>query len=81
MKFSSVLSTFALATLEAYHAYASPLEAMSPGARSLEGRADEKCCLQVHSGIQYDKAYSPVDWILRLRMEPLRSTLRVGERS
>ncbi|KAG6058703.1 hypothetical protein E4U17_007652 [Claviceps sp. LM77 group G4] len=47
MKFSSVLGTFALATLEAYRAYASPLEAMSPGARSLEGRADEKCCLQV----------------------------------
>ncbi|KAG5964925.1 hypothetical protein E4U56_002033 [Claviceps arundinis] len=39
MKFSSVLGTFALATLEAYRAYASPLEAMSPRARSLEGRA------------------------------------------
>ncbi|KAG6301319.1 hypothetical protein E4U09_005460 [Claviceps aff. purpurea] len=36
MKFSSVLGTFALATLEAYRAYASPLEAMSPGAQSLE---------------------------------------------
>ncbi|KAG5996065.1 hypothetical protein E4U52_007386 [Claviceps spartinae] len=41
MKFSSVLGTFALATLEAYRAYASPLETMSPGARSLEGRAVE----------------------------------------
>ncbi|CCE28203.1 uncharacterized protein CPUR_01677 [Claviceps purpurea 20.1] len=47
MKFSSVLGTFALATLEAYRAYASPLEAMSPGAQSLEGRAGERCCLQV----------------------------------
>ncbi|KAG6177098.1 hypothetical protein E4U24_001441 [Claviceps purpurea] len=47
MKFSSVLGTFALATLEAYRAYASPLEAMSPGAQSLEGRADERCCLKV----------------------------------
>ncbi|KAG6115013.1 hypothetical protein E4U14_001131 [Claviceps sp. LM454 group G7] len=50
MKFSSVLGTFALATLEAYRAYASPLETMSPGARSLEGRAvepGERCCLRV----------------------------------
>ncbi|KAG5931506.1 hypothetical protein E4U59_000249 [Claviceps monticola] len=47
MKLSSVLGTFALATLEAYRAYASPLEAMSPGARSLEGRATETCCLKV----------------------------------
>ncbi|KAG5935904.1 hypothetical protein E4U60_002883 [Claviceps pazoutovae] len=51
MKFSSVLGTFALATLEAYRAYASPLEAMSPGARSLEGRANESCCLKVDSQI------------------------------
>ncbi|KAG5965780.1 hypothetical protein E4U56_001587 [Claviceps arundinis] len=47
MKFSSVLGIFALATLEAYRAYASPLEAVSPGARSLEGRAADSCCLQV----------------------------------
>ncbi|KAG6058944.1 hypothetical protein E4U17_007278 [Claviceps sp. LM77 group G4] len=49
MKISSVLSTFVLATLEAYRAYASPLEAMSPGSRSLEDRAvnpDERCCLR-----------------------------------
>ncbi|KAG5922397.1 hypothetical protein E4U61_005274 [Claviceps capensis] len=44
MKFSSVLGTFALASLEAYRACASPLEAMSPGAWSLEGRADKRCC-------------------------------------
>ncbi|KAG6047254.1 hypothetical protein E4U17_007572 [Claviceps sp. LM77 group G4] len=43
MKFSTVLGTFALSTLEAYHAYASPL---APGAQSLESRGTEYCCLQ-----------------------------------
>ncbi|KAG6054667.1 hypothetical protein E4U33_008058 [Claviceps sp. LM78 group G4] len=48
MKFSSVLGTFALSTLEAYRAYASPLEleATSPVARALESVADE-CCVRV----------------------------------
>ncbi|KAG6213776.1 hypothetical protein E4U50_000974 [Claviceps purpurea] len=54
MKFSTVLGTFALSTLEAYHACASPLE---PGAQSLEGRGTEYCCVETiidgndHSGI------------------------------
>ncbi|KAG6163924.1 hypothetical protein E4U11_001578 [Claviceps purpurea] len=43
MKFSTVLGTFALSTLEAYRAFASPLE---PGAQSLESRGTEYCCLQ-----------------------------------
>ncbi|KAG6056091.1 hypothetical protein E4U13_003128 [Claviceps humidiphila] len=46
MKFSTVLGTFALSTLEAYRAYASPLNAVSPG-QSLEERAIEYCCVQV----------------------------------
>ncbi|KAG6231979.1 hypothetical protein E4U34_000048 [Claviceps purpurea] len=47
MKFSTVLGTFALSTLEAYHAYASPLE---PGAQSLEGRGTEYCCIETIIG-------------------------------
>ncbi|KAG6047255.1 hypothetical protein E4U17_007573 [Claviceps sp. LM77 group G4] len=43
MKFSTVLGTFALSTLEAYHAYASPL---APGAQSLESRGTQYCCVQ-----------------------------------
>ncbi|KAG6029028.1 hypothetical protein E4U19_001195 [Claviceps sp. Clav32 group G5] len=39
MKFSAVLGTFALSTLEAYRAYASPVEA-------LEERAPEYCCMR-----------------------------------
>ncbi|KAG6264771.1 hypothetical protein E4U47_006745 [Claviceps purpurea] len=51
MKFSSVLGTFALSTLEAYRAYASPVDAMSPGARSLDGRALPKmCCVNLPGG-------------------------------
>ncbi|KAG5991142.1 hypothetical protein E4U52_003976 [Claviceps spartinae] len=45
MKFSSVLGTFAVTTLEAYHAYASPLEAMSPVARALA--PNSYCCVRV----------------------------------
>ncbi|KAG6111013.1 hypothetical protein E4U13_005107 [Claviceps humidiphila] len=51
MKFSSVLGTFALATLEAYHAYASPLEVMSPVARALA--PNSYCCARVAG----DKTY------------------------
>ncbi|KAG6131887.1 hypothetical protein E4U24_007532 [Claviceps purpurea] len=43
MKFSTVLGTFALSTLEAYRAFASPLE---PEAHSLESRRTEYCCVQ-----------------------------------
>ncbi|KAG6130012.1 hypothetical protein E4U38_004700 [Claviceps purpurea] len=48
MKFSTILGTFALSTLEAYSAYASPLNSDSLG-QSLEGRAVEYCCVQVKS--------------------------------
>ncbi|KAG6064341.1 hypothetical protein E4U13_003115 [Claviceps humidiphila] len=46
MKFSTVLGTFALSTLEAYRAYASPLNSVSRG-QSLDERAIEYCCVQV----------------------------------
>ncbi|KAG6052444.1 hypothetical protein E4U17_005789 [Claviceps sp. LM77 group G4] len=45
MKFSTVLGTFALSALETYHAYASPLVQVSPGAQSLEARNTEYCCV------------------------------------
>ncbi|KAG6094806.1 hypothetical protein E4U30_003029 [Claviceps sp. LM220 group G6] len=48
MKFSSVLGTFAVTTLEAYHVYASPLEAMSPVARALA--PNSYCCIRVAGG-------------------------------
>ncbi|KAG6243845.1 hypothetical protein E4U25_007250 [Claviceps purpurea] len=48
MKFSTILGTFALSTLESYRAYASPLEAVSPGAQSLEERGTEYCCMLIH---------------------------------
>ncbi|KAG6274729.1 hypothetical protein E4U47_001382 [Claviceps purpurea] len=51
MKFSSVLGTFALATLEAYRAYASPLEDMSPVARTLA--PNSLCCVRVAGGNTY----------------------------
>ncbi|KAG6126481.1 hypothetical protein E4U28_000496 [Claviceps purpurea] len=47
MKFSTVLGTFALSTLEAYRAFASPLE---PEAQSLESRGTEYCCVQTKIG-------------------------------
>ncbi|KAG6266477.1 hypothetical protein E4U47_005785 [Claviceps purpurea] len=47
MKFSSVLGTFALSTLEAYRAYASPLDAVSPETQSLNGRDGGACCVIV----------------------------------
>ncbi|KAG6298874.1 hypothetical protein E4U45_004808 [Claviceps purpurea] len=50
MKFSTVLGTFALSTLEAYRAFASPLE---PGAQSLESRGTEYCCLQTEHMSSY----------------------------
>ncbi|KAG5957686.1 hypothetical protein E4U57_001758 [Claviceps arundinis] len=59
MKFSSVLGTFALATLEAYHAYASPLEAMSPVARALA--PNSYCCVRVDGGNTYGIPYSSAD--------------------
>ncbi|KAG6069470.1 hypothetical protein E4U16_007670 [Claviceps sp. LM84 group G4] len=62
MKFSSVLGTFALSTLEAYRAYASPLEleATSPVARALESVADE-CCVRV---LKQLPAPAPLDGLL-----------------
>ncbi|KAG6147386.1 hypothetical protein E4U28_007153 [Claviceps purpurea] len=45
MKFSTVLGTFAISTLEAYHAYGSPLERVSLEARSLQARNTEYCCV------------------------------------
>ncbi|KAG6052669.1 hypothetical protein E4U17_005554 [Claviceps sp. LM77 group G4] len=56
MKFSSVLGTFALSTLEAYHAYASPLEAVSPVARTLA--ANSYCCVRVAGGNTYGFPYN-----------------------
>ncbi|KAG6313893.1 hypothetical protein E4U22_000527 [Claviceps purpurea] len=50
MKFSTVLGTFAISTLEAYHAYGSPLERVSLEARSLQARNTEYCCVVTHSG-------------------------------
>ncbi|KAG6181206.1 hypothetical protein E4U10_007350, partial [Claviceps purpurea] len=43
MKFSAVLGTFALSTLEAYSACASPV---GPESQSLESRGTEYCCVQ-----------------------------------
>ncbi|KAG6060841.1 hypothetical protein E4U32_003210 [Claviceps aff. humidiphila group G2b] len=51
MKFSSVLGTFAVATLEAYRAYAGPLEAISPVARALA--PNSYCCVRVAGGNTY----------------------------
>ncbi|KAG5929502.1 hypothetical protein E4U60_007400, partial [Claviceps pazoutovae] len=48
MKFSSVLGTFALSTLEAYRAYASPVDVMSPEARTLP--PNSYCCLHLPNG-------------------------------
>ncbi|KAG6130249.1 hypothetical protein E4U24_007575 [Claviceps purpurea] len=50
MKFSTVLGTFALSTLEAYSALASPV---GPEAQSLESRGTEYCCVQTE--IKYDR--------------------------
>ncbi|KAG6058283.1 hypothetical protein E4U17_000184 [Claviceps sp. LM77 group G4] len=57
MKFSTLLGTFALSTLEAHRAYASPLEAVSPGAQSLEGRAAETCCVLIQHGNERDARF------------------------
>ncbi|KAG6133422.1 hypothetical protein E4U12_002767 [Claviceps purpurea] len=51
MKFSTVLGTFAISTLEAYHAYASPLEPVSLRARSLQARNTEYCCVVTKPGV------------------------------
>ncbi|KAG6225785.1 hypothetical protein E4U26_002788 [Claviceps purpurea] len=48
MKLSSVLGTFALSTLEAYRAYAGPVDAMSPVARTLA--PNSYCCLHLPNG-------------------------------
>ncbi|KAG6164215.1 hypothetical protein E4U47_004754 [Claviceps purpurea] len=48
MKFSTVLGTFAISTLEAYHAYASPLEPVSLRARA---RNTEYCCVVTKPGV------------------------------
>ncbi|KAG6130013.1 hypothetical protein E4U38_004701 [Claviceps purpurea] len=49
MKFSTILGTFAMSSLEAYRAYASPLDS-SPAVLSLEERGQtEYCCMQVAS--------------------------------
>ncbi|KAG6318151.1 hypothetical protein E4U44_008106 [Claviceps purpurea] len=62
MKFSTVLGTFALSTLQAYSAFASPvgpdaanLVRLEPlDAQSLESRDNEHCCVQteIHSDRQ-----------------------------
>ncbi|KAG6058957.1 hypothetical protein E4U32_004320, partial [Claviceps aff. humidiphila group G2b] len=48
MKFSTVLGTFALSTLKAYSACASPV---GPEAQSLESRGTEYCCVQTEFDI------------------------------
>ncbi|KAG6093698.1 hypothetical protein E4U30_004081 [Claviceps sp. LM220 group G6] len=81
MKFSSVVGTFALATLETYGAYASPLEAMSPGARSLEDRAAESCCLQVDgqtTSLPYSAKGSEYDNVGITTSESCTILLRIG---
>ncbi|KAG5951606.1 hypothetical protein E4U57_006822, partial [Claviceps arundinis] len=54
MKFSTVLGTFALSTLEAYSACASPV---GPEAQSLESREPEYCCVQTEVDLdqQFDR--------------------------
>ncbi|KAG5969149.1 hypothetical protein E4U57_000014 [Claviceps arundinis] len=47
MKFSSVLGTFALSTLEAYRAYAIPAEPGFEKVQSLERSGVEACCVMV----------------------------------
>ncbi|KAG6064340.1 hypothetical protein E4U32_000306 [Claviceps aff. humidiphila group G2b] len=52
MKFSTIVGTFALSTLEAYHAYASPVDSVSPAGQSLEERAAEVveyCCILIQT--------------------------------
>ncbi|KAG5993711.1 hypothetical protein E4U52_001734 [Claviceps spartinae] len=51
MKFSSVLGTFALSTLEVYPAYASPFDAISPKTQLLQGRDGETCCVIVEKKV------------------------------
>ncbi|KAG5991730.1 hypothetical protein E4U52_003364 [Claviceps spartinae] len=57
MKLSTVLSTFVISTLEAYHAYASPLVSVSPEAQSLEARNPEYCCVTSTIDGQYAAEY------------------------
>ncbi|KAG6101466.1 hypothetical protein E4U31_003660, partial [Claviceps sp. LM219 group G6] len=61
MKFSTVLGTFALSTLEAYSASASPV---GPEAQSLESREPEYCCVQtvIDLDIGYDQRASFVPY-------------------
>ncbi|KAG6324226.1 hypothetical protein E4U44_001418 [Claviceps purpurea] len=59
MKLSTVLGTFAISTLEAYHAYASPLVPVSPEAQSLEARNPEYCCVTSTIGGRYTAGYVP----------------------
>ncbi|KAG6173261.1 hypothetical protein E4U24_000841 [Claviceps purpurea] len=50
MKFSTIVGTFALSTLEAYRAYASPVDSVAPAGQSLEERAAEAieyCCVLI----------------------------------
>ncbi|KAG6133695.1 hypothetical protein E4U24_002782 [Claviceps purpurea] len=52
MKFSTIVGTFALSTLEAYRAYASPVDSVSPAGQSLEERAAEAleyCCVLIET--------------------------------
>ncbi|KAG5949147.1 hypothetical protein E4U60_007283 [Claviceps pazoutovae] len=52
MKFSTIVGTFALSTLEAYRAYASPVDSVSPAGQSLEERAAdavEYCCVLIET--------------------------------
>ncbi|KAG5937602.1 hypothetical protein E4U59_004308 [Claviceps monticola] len=57
MKFSTLLGTFGLSILEAHRAYASPLEAVSPRAQSLEGRGPEFCCVLIQNGNKIDARF------------------------
>ncbi|KAG6069051.1 hypothetical protein E4U32_005139 [Claviceps aff. humidiphila group G2b] len=54
MKFTNVLGAFALSTLEASRAYASPVEA-----QSLEGRAPEYCCMRAELNGDSKTSYVP----------------------
>ncbi|KAG6235378.1 hypothetical protein E4U25_004859 [Claviceps purpurea] len=72
MKFSTVLGTFALSTLEAYRAYASPVEPASPLNQALEERATEYCCMrfdELGDGPKY-MHYEFVPYVGEGRMTP-----------
>ncbi|KAG6218797.1 hypothetical protein E4U46_003552 [Claviceps purpurea] len=60
MKFSTIVGTFALSTLEAYRAYASPVDSVSPAGQSLEERAAEAieyCCVAIQTNQSRDTKF------------------------